>query len=35
MWVHVQARSDLSTPLRLSPSYVFRKLPDGRAFTPV
>jgi len=35
MWVHVQTRSELSTPLNIHPSFVFRKLPDGRAFTPV
>jgi hypothetical protein len=35
MWVHVQARSDLATPFNIHPSFVFRKLPDGRAFTPV
>ncbi len=35
MWVHVQTRSELSTPFNIHPSYVFRKLPDGRAFTPV
>jgi hypothetical protein len=32
MWVHVQSRSDLPTPLKLHPSLTFRKLPDGRAF---
>jgi hypothetical protein len=35
MWVHVQAHSDLPTPFALKPSFVYRKLPDGRAFTPV
>jgi hypothetical protein len=34
MWVRVNARSRLSTPLDLKPAFVFRKLPDGRAFTP-
>jgi hypothetical protein len=32
MWVRVTARSGLATPLRLNPSLVFRKLPDGRAY---
>ena len=35
MWVHVQTRSELPTPLNIHPSFVFRKLPDGRAYTPV
>jgi len=35
MWVHVQTRSELPTPLNIHPSFVFRKLPDGRAFRPV
>lgn len=34
LWVRVKARSKLATPLDLKPSFVFRKLPDGRAFTP-
>jgi hypothetical protein len=34
MWVRVNPRSELSTPLDLKPAFVFRKLPDGRAFTP-
>ena len=34
MWVRVHPRSALSTPLDLKPAFVFRKLPDGRAFTP-
>ena len=34
MWVRVDARSSLGTPLRIRPSFVFRKLPDGRAYTP-
>ena len=33
MWVRVEARSSLDTPLRLRPAFEFRKLPDGRAFT--
>jgi hypothetical protein len=35
MWVRVEARSDLATPLRLRPAFEFRKLPDGRAYTSV
>ena len=35
MWVHIQTRSELPTPLNIRPSFVFRKLPDGRAYTPV
>ena len=34
LWVRVHGRSKLPTPLSLTPSFVFRKLPDGRAFTP-
>ena len=34
MWVRVTPRSELSTPLQLRPEFVFRKLPDGRAYTP-
>jgi hypothetical protein len=34
IWVRMDARSSLRTPLRLRPAFVFRKLPDGRAFTP-
>lgn len=34
LWVRVGTRSALATPLALKPSFVFRKLPDGRAFTP-
>jgi hypothetical protein len=33
MWVRVDARSHLGTPLQLRPAFVFRKLPDGRAYT--
>jgi hypothetical protein len=33
MWVRVDARSSLVTPLLLRPSFVFTKLPDGRAYT--
>ena len=33
MWVRVDTRSSLVTPLQLRPSFVFRKLPDGRAYT--
>jgi hypothetical protein len=32
MWVRVDARSSLGTPLRIRPSFVFRKMPDGRAY---
>ena len=32
MWVRVVPGSDRGTPLDLKPSYVFRKLPDGRAY---
>jgi hypothetical protein len=32
LWVRVQARSRLATPLGLKPAAVIRKLPDGRAF---
>jgi hypothetical protein len=32
MWVRLDATAELRTPLRLKPVYVFRKLPDGRAF---
>jgi hypothetical protein len=32
MWVRVDPRSSLVTPLQLRPSLVFTKLPDGRAF---
>ena len=35
MWVRVIPRASLRTPLDLKPSFVFRKLPDGRAFTPI
>jgi hypothetical protein len=35
MWVRVQARSKLSTLLDLKPAFEYRKLPDGRAYTPV
>lgn len=34
LWVRVIARSKLATPFDLKPAFVFRKLPDGRAFTP-
>ena len=34
MWVRVIPRAGVTTPLDLKPSFVFRKLPDGRAFTP-
>ncbi len=33
MWVRVDTRSSLGTPFLLRPSFVFRKLPDGRAYT--
>ena len=33
MWVRVDTRSSLVTPLHLRPAFVFTKLPDGRAFT--
>ena len=33
MWVRVDTRSSLVTPLQLRPAFVFTKLPDGRAFT--
>jgi hypothetical protein len=33
MWVRVEARSSLPTPLQLRPAFEFRKLPDGRAYT--
>lgn len=32
LWVYVDARARLRTPLGLRPSFVFRKLPDGRAY---
>jgi hypothetical protein len=32
LWVAVDAAAQLSTPLRIRPVYVFKKLPDGRAF---
>jgi hypothetical protein len=32
IWVRMQVRSALRTPLGLVPSFTFRKLPDGRAF---
>src|SRR5688572_27828863 len=32
LWVRVQTRTGLATPLGLKPAAVFRKLPDGRAF---
>ncbi|MEO8628873.1 MAG: hypothetical protein ABI612_12320 [Betaproteobacteria bacterium] len=32
MWIRVEPRAKLWTPLELKPSYTFRKLPDGRAF---
>jgi hypothetical protein len=35
MWVRVKARSDVPTPFALTPAFMFSKLPDGRAFTPV
>ena len=32
LWVYVNAQTDLPTPLLIKPSFVFRKLPDGRAY---
>jgi len=32
MWVAVDATAQVGTPLRIRPVYVFKKLPDGRAF---
>jgi hypothetical protein len=32
LWVCVDADAALTTPLGIKPSFVFRKLPDGRAF---
>ncbi|PWT76997.1 MAG: hypothetical protein C5B46_00415 [Proteobacteria bacterium] len=32
LWVHVAPHAQLSTPLRLRPSFVFRKLRDGTAY---
>ena len=32
LWVHVHADSTLATPLRMRPSFVFRKLTDGTAY---
>jgi hypothetical protein len=32
MWVRVQGRAQLSTPLEIKPALVFRKLADGRAY---
>ena len=33
MWICVDAHASLSTPLGINPSYVFQKLPDGRAYS--
>jgi hypothetical protein len=33
LWVNVRPHAKLGTPLNLKPTFVFRKLPDGRAFT--
>jgi hypothetical protein len=32
LWVRMQVRSALGTPLGLKPAFTFRKLPDGQAF---
>jgi hypothetical protein len=32
LWVSVDARADLWTPLGIKPSFVFKKLPDGTAY---
>ena len=32
LWVYVDVDAKLSTPLRLRPSFVFRKLRDGTAY---
>jgi len=32
LWVYVEIETSLPTPLRLKPSFVFRKLRDGTAF---
>jgi hypothetical protein len=32
LWIALDAGSNLPTPLLIRPSFVFKKLPDGRAF---